>query len=1356
MLKVFGRKKSAPVQPDPPPPPPPAPARVLVSRPRQLGSAPAEQPPPLYARFATRGESFDSSTVGSLKSVNKTRPGLPEPQDSTDDLRSEYAKAVASSRIYGNDSVTRFGSGAELPSPNSSKDEPSPVIVTKKRTPAPSRLGSNDPSSSAQPSTGPSRSASGPVAPTAPRLVTRRQASATNHQPQNDPWDDDLQPPRAPALYTRGSSSSTSTVNSVVQSPISSYEDELSRSPPKLGVVVKKEKSLPVPPSGLSTPAASRPVSIVSSTTTITAPVKVAPSAASLVHPAFKRSLPSSGSTMPASALVHPSQRLRSASSTAASAITELASSPQTMEPPVQPPVVSKPAVVKKVSTSSSVPVPTPEPEPIPEPVPVPETSPTPPPQPRVIKTSAAKQRPASPVTPVVPKRATAQPSPPPAAARTPSPTSAPPSAHKDPILASVKRLSRRLSAEFGTYDIAAARKERERLANGSAPSKDRDLPPTPPTVSRSPSPTKMALKRASMVIAHPSTLTGVLKGLVKDERDKREAGPPNTVEEHKVARSEKKRQTTAPVDLPTPPFSNDESSDGGKPDKGKGKEVVREPSVPASLERSDTAESGASSSRESRSRVTSAETIAPPVSQPPIPHQSTPEPRPASAFNMTQLTSQASSVSSANSSMFSAAMTENTKRTSVSVNEPRNSLRLETRPPQEEAALPPGQVKRQSWYAANAEEEMILAPVKIRKKRALPKPGEIVTSLDGSLSAGPSSATPTSARSTTQPSSSRPLPSPLAQASSRDRTDSFGDSRPRVEPTRKASRPLPSLPQNPTPPADAHIAQGVTPVSPHPSHAGSGRPDGASHRSQPSVGSIPSSSSPPPEQPKYYPLDLHLLHPDLLPPLLNLLSFREALPLFSVNMTLKRMMEETPEIREAVLERYLGESVGYRSWSTERMGKRKEPSALTLRDLNSYMRGISLPLHHYSTVADNFLTALAASTATSANASRTPVPKHLTNQVRMMASSTRAYSKVVIRLRAQAEAEEAHMPPPPPSLMTHDNGSRGRVGARGQHRMPATGPGTCPPTSGPYQGLSRRSPSPAFSFTSYDRNGPASYGPGPMFQPSIPAVSTTPGKFRSPLYRAGHAPLLRVFVPSPEGAWLSDQSVIECERELKRAGLIPLLKVGDVVHDLAAGDEANTGRLIWDGNYLIDLDYSYSPLGEIPKYIDSLAFPPSYFHKIVRSTGNPIVYLDLAPFAADIATHLQLLQDRVQTETPQGGHHSVVRWVHRARFRIRPGAPVSYDAPPIVGPDGQSYIRLIDAGWHGIVVIDAEGTNEGLADLQGRIGNAVTLFPTKTLTGGRVPPAVSGGKSVFRLLRDKSRPGEIWLRCVREKERLQ
>jgi hypothetical protein len=75
---------------------------------------------------------------------------------------------------------------------------------------------------------------------------------------------------------------------------------------------------------------------------------------------------------------------------------------------------------------------------------------------------------------------------------------------------------------------------------------------------------------------------------------------------------------------------------------------------------------------------------------------------------------------------------------------------------------------------------------------------------------------------------------------------------------------------------------------------------------------------------------------------------------------------------------------------------------------------------------------------------------------------------------------------------------------------------------------------------------------------------------FRSPLYKARRAPLLRVFVPSVEGDWLSDQGVVECEDEMKRAGVRGLLRVGDVVWDCAVGDEGNAGRLVWDGNFLI------------------------------------------------------------------------------------------------------------------------------------------------------------------------------------------
>ncbi|KIM27839.1 hypothetical protein M408DRAFT_159846 [Serendipita vermifera MAFF 305830] len=241
--------------------------------------------------------------------------------------------------------------------------------------------------------------------------------------------------------------------------------------------------------------------------------------------------------------------------------------------------------------------------------------------------------------------------------------------------------------------------------------------------------------------------------------------------------------------------------------------------------------------------------------------------------------------------------------------------------------------------------------------------------------------------------------------------------------------------------------------------------------------------------------------------------------------------------------------------------------------------------------------------------------------------------------------------------------------------------------------------------------------------QSPAPATGTWQKTFHSPLYRIGHAPLLRVFIPSPDGAWLSDASVLACEKELKRAGIVPLLKIGDVVWDTAVSDEAgfgNVGRLVWDGNYLIDLDYTFSTTGDIPPYLHSLSFPPAYFHKVLRSSGNPIMQIDLRPWGREIASNLQLVQDRAQAETPQGGRHTVMRWTHRTRFQVIRNTPI---------PDSN---LLVDAGWEGSIVVEAEGTNEGLADLQLRCG--MEWF--KPQPG--VQPKQGDGGRVFRLIRER------------------
>jgi hypothetical protein len=61
---------------------------------------------------------------------------------------------------------------------------------------------------------------------------------------------------------------------------------------------------------------------------------------------------------------------------------------------------------------------------------------------------------------------------------------------------------------------------------------------------------------------------------------------------------------------------------------------------------------------------------------------------------------------------------------------------------------------------------------------------------------------------------------------------------------------------------------------------------------------------------------------------------------------------------------------------------------------------------------------------------------------------------------------------------------------------------------------------------------------------------------FRSALFRLRRAPLLRVFVPSAEGDWLTDEGVLECEAELAKAGVKGFMREGDVVWDTAIGDE--------------------------------------------------------------------------------------------------------------------------------------------------------------------------------------------------------
>ncbi|KAL0581549.1 hypothetical protein V5O48_000478 [Marasmius crinis-equi] len=449
------------------------------------------------------------------------------------------------------------------------------------------------------------------------------------------------------------------------------------------------------------------------------------------------------------------------------------------------------------------------------------------------------------------------------------------------------------------------------------------------------------------------------------------------------------------------------------------------------------------------------------------------------------------------------------------------------------------------------------------------------------------------------------------------------------------------------------------------------------------------------------FPLPLFVAEPALVSNLLSYLSFWEWCTLLCLSKGIRATLWESPQLKEEVLERYL-DTVGYLRWTWPE----QEPLALSLEDLHHYMRGVSLPTHEYARASELILH----------NRGLHPSQRDesVSEKETQLVLATRAYNRVLLRLRAQAEKEASN-----PSASAMSPSSFKHAGGNSPRMYPASQP-------------SSRAPSPTRSSFSH------SHGHGhnqPI--PPLPTINTPSSAGRSPLFRLRRAPLLRVFVPSPDGDWLSDSSVLECEAELKRAGIRSLVRFGDVIWDVAVGDEGNVGRMIWDGKYLIDLDYTYSKVGDLPKYVPAFAFPPSYFHRVIRTgpaSSNPIVRVDLTPWGPEIAANLQLLQDRVRTETPQGAYHNVVRWVHRSSFVIRPphGGGSSNNGKRNASRSRPGRIPIpdwsnlfVDPGWYGTMVVETEGTNESLADLQDRCGPGA--FPPRA--PGTVAPTTANGK---------------------------
>ena len=165
--------------------------------------------------------------------------------------------------------------------------------------------------------------------------------------------------------------------------------------------------------------------------------------------------------------------------------------------------------------------------------------------------------------------------------------------------------------------------------------------------------------------------------------------------------------------------------------------------------------------------------------------------------------------------------------------------------------------------------------------------------------------------------------------------------------------------------------------------------------------------------------------------------------------------------VRELVLERFLG-GMGYRSSSNTNI------TALSLADLDALQSSLELSLSEYAIYA--------------AEHKRAALPMAVQRRVR---ATTRAYSRLVVRLREQAESTSCLL------LL-----SRSRWASLGT---------------------------------------------------------------QATLYNQGRAATLRVWVPCAS-TWMTDDELVECEREIHRAGCWTALQRGDLVRNVAQSDIANEG----------------------------------------------------------------------------------------------------------------------------------------------------------------------------------------------------
>ncbi|WRT70801.1 uncharacterized protein IL334_007800 [Kwoniella shivajii] len=247
--------------------------------------------------------------------------------------------------------------------------------------------------------------------------------------------------------------------------------------------------------------------------------------------------------------------------------------------------------------------------------------------------------------------------------------------------------------------------------------------------------------------------------------------------------------------------------------------------------------------------------------------------------------------------------------------------------------------------------------------------------------------------------------------------------------------------------------------------------------------------------------------------------------------------------------------------------------------------------------------------------------------------------------------------------------------------------------------------------------SSPVSSGYNPRREVYTPPPNRTEPTFERPIpFTFGRSPILRVFVPLSERVqrWPSAEGAATAVKELEKCGALRRMKLGDLVVNTAIRKPKTTEHVLlfvpFIRHLLVPLEYTFSPTGHLPMYVNGFHVPPSYYYPFLPTPQ--IVYLDLTPFANQVIQSIRLAYDRRDVTVASGARLTAKRYLHVAGFEIRP--------EHVVAPE-----------WHGMVSLEAEGTAEGKQDIE------------KRLVGGNLHP--------WEVVRDKSMIGTIWLRLVKQ-----